>query len=104
MGSFLSRRLNQPEDSNKKDEPQRPGAAPSPIAPVQQAVPVKEAPKIQVESGPKKRRTSPKVAELRRQLRTKLLATPDEADEWQRGNPDHQKLILDRLKIYVQRA
>lgn len=108
MGSFLSRRLNQPDDPNKGEQQRpAPAGAPAPAAPAVQAAPVapiKEAPKVEVSSGMNKRRSSPKVADLRRQLRTKLLATPDEADEWDRVNPDHQKIILDRLKIYLQRA
>lgn len=57
-----------------------------------------------VMGAPPKRRTSPKVAELRRQLRPKLLATPDEADKWDARNPEHQKVIRDRLKVVLKRA
>lgn len=53
---------------------------------------------------PNKKRTTPRVAELRKQLRPKLLAAPDEADNWERENPEHQRTISDRLQIYVQRA
>jgi pilus assembly protein CpaF len=111
MGSFLSRRLTQPEEAAKK--PVIEALRPSPIAPVAppahtvaavgSVAPAKE----ENSSGykvPPKRRTTPRIADLRRQLRAKLLATPDEADEWQRDNPEHQKIILDRLKIYLQRA
>jgi pilus assembly protein CpaF len=111
MGSFLSRRLNQSEEAAKKPavEPLRPlerPAAPVATAPAPAPAPIAPA-KEAAASGhriPPKRRTTPRVAELRRQLRAKLLATPDEADEWQRDNPEHQKIIVDRLKIYAQRA
>lgn len=115
MGSFLSRRLNQPEDATKKPgiEPLRPLTAPPPgpatagaVVPPPPPPPVVPLPVEQAkrEATPPKRRTTPKIADLRRQLRPKLLAAPNEADEWQRDNPEHQKIILDRLKIYIQRA
>jgi pilus assembly protein CpaF len=110
MGSFLSRRLNQPEEPGKKPEnaaPPAAGAAPAAVAPAP-APPAPAAPKKEEKHGdyvvPPKRRTTPKVAELRRQIRTKLLAAANEADEWDRGNPEHQKIIRDRLMIYLQRA
>ncbi len=53
---------------------------------------------------PPKRRTTPKVAQLRKQIRPKLLATPDEADSWDSQNPEHQKLIIDRLDVVLKRA
>jgi pilus assembly protein CpaF len=53
---------------------------------------------------PPKKRTTPNVAALRKQLRTKLLATADEADEWKRDNPEQQKAITDRLKTVLQRG
>jgi pilus assembly protein CpaF len=60
---------------------------------------------MRIESNiPAKKRSSPKIADLRKQLRAKLLATPNEADEWKRDNPEHQKNILDRLQMYIQRA
>jgi pilus assembly protein CpaF len=110
MGSFLSRRLNQ-EEQNKKPpiEPIKPLTAPPPAAPPITPLPPAPAP-VKVEAKgkdaniPTKRRTTPKIAELRRQIRGKLLAAPNEADEWQRDNPEHQKIIVDRLKIFLQRA
>lgn len=53
---------------------------------------------------PPKRRTTPKVAQLRKQIRPKLLATPDEADSWDSQNPEHQKTIIDRLDVVLKRA
>ena len=51
-----------------------------------------------------KRRTTPVVAQLRKQLRPKLLATPDEADLWDAQNPEHQQVIRDRLNVVLQRT
>ncbi|GAB4575081.1 MAG: CpaF family protein [Anaerolineae bacterium] len=53
---------------------------------------------------PPKRRTTPRIAQLRKQIRPKLLATPDEADEWDSRNPEHQQVILDRLEHVINRA
>lgn len=53
---------------------------------------------------PPKRRTTPKVAQLRKQIRPKLLATPDEADAWDAENPEHQQIIRDRLVVVLKRA
>ncbi|MDZ4671185.1 MAG: CpaF family protein [Phototrophicales bacterium] len=46
---------------------------------------------------PAKRRTSPTVSKLRKQLRPKLLAIPEEMDTWNRNNPEKQKIVVDRL-------
>jgi pilus assembly protein CpaF len=51
-----------------------------------------------------KQRTPPRIAELRSQLRTKLLASPAEADEWTRNDRHHQQVILDRLNVILQRT
>ena len=113
--SMLSRRLPQPEDPKKKPsiEPLKPlNTAPAPTAvPTAPPAPAQAAPTSAGASTdahghavPPKRRTTPRIAELRKQLRGKLLASPDEADLWQRDNPEHQKMVTDRLKIYLQRA
>lgn len=52
---------------------------------------------------PPKRRTTPKVTKLRKQLRPKLLAFPDEADDWDRNDTEKQQLILDRLQTILQK-
>ena len=52
---------------------------------------------------PPKRRTTPKVTKLRKQLRPKLLAFPDEADDWDRNDTEKQELILDRLQTILQK-
>jgi pilus assembly protein CpaF len=100
MGSPLSRRLSKPpaEEARKVAPEVRPADAPPPPAPE------KPAEETRGYIPPPKRRTTPRVAELRRQLRPKLLAAPNEADEWRRDNPEHQKIIVDRLNIFLQRA
>jgi hypothetical protein len=100
MGSPLSRRLSKlPAEEARKAAPEvRPADAPPPPAPE------KPAEETRGYIPPPKRRTTPRVAELRRQLRPKLLAAPNEADEWRRDNPEHQKIIVDRLNIFLQRA
>jgi pilus assembly protein CpaF len=99
MGSPLSRRLSKPIEEVRKVTPEvRPADASPPPAPEK---PVEE-PHAYIP--PPKRRTTPRIAELRRQLRPKLLAAPNEADEWRRDNPEHQKIIVDRLNIFLQRA
>jgi hypothetical protein len=52
---------------------------------------------------PPKRRMPPKLAQLRKQLRPKLLAFPDEADQWKRDDPEKCQLIEDRLKQILQK-
>jgi pilus assembly protein CpaF len=53
---------------------------------------------------PSKRVTSPKVAQLRRQFRPKLLAAIDEADLWQRGDAEKEATIIKRLDTVLQKA
>lgn len=52
---------------------------------------------------PPKNRTPPNVAKLRRQLRTKLLAFPDEADQWDRNDPEKCGILEDRLKTVIKK-
>ncbi len=53
---------------------------------------------------PPKKRTTPKVARIRRILRPKILAHPAEADEWYRNErPDKVDLIIGRLKTLLKR-
>lgn len=52
---------------------------------------------------PPKRRTSPKVVALRKQLRSKLLAFPDEADQWKRGMTEQEEILTGRLKTVLQK-
>lgn len=53
---------------------------------------------------PTKIHTSPKIAQLRKQFRSKLLATPDEADTWERGDAEKEQLLIGRLKTVLQKA
>ncbi len=41
---------------------------------------------------------------LRKQLRPKLLASPDEADHWRRGDAEKEALLIGRLHALLQRA
>jgi pilus assembly protein CpaF len=50
-----------------------------------------------------KRRLAPRLAELRKQLRPKLLATPDEFDQMDSTNPEHQQVLRDRLRVLLQK-
>ncbi len=52
---------------------------------------------------PAKRRTTPKVAQLRKQLRTKLLAYPDEADTWNRTMRDKEQILVERINTVLQK-
>jgi pilus assembly protein CpaF len=52
---------------------------------------------------PVKSRTSKKIAKLRRQLRGKLLAFPDESDLWTRNDPEKIQLIEDRMKTVLKK-
>jgi pilus assembly protein CpaF len=52
---------------------------------------------------PLKNRTPKKIAKLRRQLRGKLLAFPDEADLWARDDSSKHDLLEDRLKTILKK-
>jgi len=52
---------------------------------------------------PQKLRLAPRLVELRRQIREQLLAQPEEADRWSRGNPEHVETITSRFSAYVER-
>lgn len=115
----LSRKLNQAA-ANKQPNPD-PFAefAPTPSAPAEQsradasaqsqssAASVKtpaQASAITHPGIPEKKRTSPRVYQLRKQLRPKLLATPDEADTWQRGDLEKENLLIGRLNTILQKG
>ncbi len=51
-----------------------------------------------------KKRTSPRVAAIRRQIRSKLLTVPGEADTWQRNDVEKQKLIAGRLQALLEKS
>lgn len=53
---------------------------------------------------PPKRRTTPKIAKLRAQLRPKLVSSPDEFDNMSSSNPEHRKMVKNRLQTLLQRS
>lgn len=52
---------------------------------------------------PAKNRTPRKLAQLRRQMRSKLLAFPDEADNWTRNDAEKCALIEERMKTVLEK-
>src|SRR5579859_6882104 len=70
---------------------QMPSISDEPVAPA------REEPQV-----PEKTRTSPRVAEMRRHMRPKLLSTPSKADKWDREDPEAQRTILERMKSFLQ--
>ena len=52
---------------------------------------------------PLKNRTPLNVAKLRRQLRSKLLAFPDEADLWSRNDYEKRDLLEERMKTILKK-
>jgi pilus assembly protein CpaF len=109
MSSFLSRRITEQARREVEERAQQEAAFngfheealeadTSPAAPVEAVV---EAHDGQL---PPKRRTTPKVAQLRKQFRAKLLASLDEADQWSRGDQEREQLLIGRLKTILQKA
>jgi pilus assembly protein CpaF len=112
MSSFLQRRMS---EQSKKAEEERAAqeaaaAAPPkaeekpPAAPAPEAAPDEKSEEKPVYQIPPKQRTTPRVMQLRKQLRTKLLATPDEADQWRRGDTEKENLLIGRLSTVLQKA
>jgi len=52
---------------------------------------------------PPKERTPAKLAQIRKQFRTKLLAAHDEADEWDRHDDEKCAIIAKRLQVMLQK-
>lgn len=52
---------------------------------------------------PPKERTPAKLAQLRKQFRGKLLAKPDEADDWDRHDEEKCAVIEKRLQVMLQK-
>ena len=93
--------------SNKRTPTGEPLSRPPAAGPAPRNAPPAKAPADSApeeREAPPKRRTTPKVSQLRKQLRPKLLATPDEADQWDSQNPEHQQILRDRLAVILQRA
>lgn len=112
MSSFLSKRLQdqQKREADEKanreaafkgfDEPTDPGLTTATIA---TAV---HTPEETLDTGyvvPSKVRTSPRVAQLRKQLRPKMLAFPDEADLWHRQDSEKQKILIERMRTIISK-
>jgi pilus assembly protein CpaF len=112
MSSFLSRRITEQAKREAEEQANRDAAFKgfaedlleedtAPAAPVE----ARPAPHVEVSGdGVAKKRTSPKVAQLRKQFRAKLLASPDEADLWSRGDHEKEQLLIGRLKTILQKA
>jgi pilus assembly protein CpaF len=92
MGSRLSRLNRTPSPDDKPEASDRPSA----IRPM--------AFGGDGDQVPQKKRTSPRVATLRKQLRGKLLSSLDEFDQMVTTNPEHQQLVRDRLGVVLERA
>jgi pilus assembly protein CpaF len=104
MGSRLSRlnRTTPPPASESQHQSQQPVEPP-----IMTQAPEPFAADLSFDDEPRiveKQRTSPRIATLRKQLREKLLATPDEFDGMESRNPEHQQIVRDRLKVVLQRA
>jgi pilus assembly protein CpaF len=95
MSSFLQRKLNDPGSGRKPDSSDS-GPTPEPSSALERHV--------ETHDGiPVKQRRAPKMANLRRLLRSRVLKTPDEADQWSRGEPDKEALITERLRAIVEK-
>ena len=114
--SLLSRKAGSAEKRGAVEPLPTPDETPSPepVSRPAQAAPAETPPAparrerlsaaVTLDTGyvvPPKRRTTPRVAQLRKQLRSKLLAFPEEADLWQRDDPDKQKLLVGRLQTVL---
>ncbi len=86
--------------------PDAPAPMPKPAVPAARPAPapVEKAASIGGYQIPSKQRTSPKVAQLRKQLRPKLLSSANEADGWRRGDVEKENTIISRLKALLQKG
>jgi len=108
MGSRLSRLKGNKNDDNRPDIQQLDDLRDAPpegqAAPPQNQAPPQEEEEEEGYVPPPKRRTTPKVAKLRQQLRSKLLASPDEFDQMSILNPEHRQMVSQRLQTLLQRS
>ncbi len=77
-----------------------------PVPVPQQEKPRRISKEIQLDTGyvvPGKLNPSDKVVQLRKQLRSRLLAAADEADLWHRHEVDKQNLLIDRLNTVLSK-
>ncbi len=116
MSSFLSKRMRDPDDDKSGRKQERDDflndlpdtKAPPPPPPAAFNVPLIGTPDAGevLDTGynvPPKLRIAPKVSKLRKQLRAKLLAFPDEADTWDRTEPDKAQIIIERLNTVLDK-
>jgi pilus assembly protein CpaF len=104
--SFLQRRIS--EQARKEAEQRSPLDMSPPVPPPEEPPKPEPKPEVKVEhpaeSAPvEKIRLSAKLTTLRKQIRPKLLATPDEADQWNRGDAEKEALLVGRLKTILQK-
>jgi len=114
MSSFLSRRITEQAKKEveerasadasfkgfvEESEEERAPAAPVDVRPAAQPIEVEHNASLVG-----KRRTTPKIAQLRKQFRSKLLASHDEADQWSRGDQEKEQLLIGRLRTILQKA
>ena len=100
----MQRRLNDQggRDPRRQDaDPfgeQAPAARPS-------AIPAASAPNAPsyLSDIPDKFRTPPKLAYLRKLLRSKILKTPDEADTWRRGDAEKEQMLTIRMQAMLEK-
>lgn len=78
-------------------------AASPPATPVKAEI-MEARPEKTLAGTPAKLQTSSTIAQLRKQIRAKLLAAPDEADNWQRDDKEKENIVLGRLKTILQKA
>lgn len=124
MSSLISKRIRdqqqRTDDASLRAGVNRPEGAPqpqpeTPPTPKAQAAPppAPEGGKFGVRSSeqvldtgyvvPPKIRTTPKVLQLRKQLRAKMLAFPDEADQWKRHDAEKEQILVDRLNTILKK-
>jgi pilus assembly protein CpaF len=107
MGSFLQRRL---DDQSRRSAAQA-ATSSNEDEYFEDALEAQPEPEPEVDALdaiayeiPPKMALPPKLANLRKQLRPKLLAAPDEADQWQRGEEEKERLLIERLKTILHKA
>jgi pilus assembly protein CpaF len=115
MSSFLSRRITEQAKREAEERAEKDAAFngfqgelleddTAPAAVVEAKAVQEDAQAVLGEARPAKHRSSPKVAQLRKQFRSRLLASPDEADQWARGDHEKEQLLISRLKTILQKA
>ncbi len=121
MSSFLSKRMRDPDDGKSSRNDDLDSLFDDVPEPVQSKPKEKPAPATPgggvpiigtldngdvLDTGykvPPKRRIAPNVFKLRKQLRPKLLAFPDEADAWDRKDQEKCNIITDRLNTVLDK-